>query len=402
MISLSEFRGDAERFLDDHATRKAPRRTFAWGEGSDDVSIVEEKDAEQERHDVDAAKRWARTRYEAGFGWIDGPAELGGRGLSTAHKQAYRELEGCYEVPDQSIFTIGLGMVGPTLLAHATPEVQRAYLPGLHRGDVIACQLFSEPGAGSDLASVATRAERDGDEWVLTGQKVWTSNAHLADIGEAICRTNPDAPKHKGLSAFVVDMRAPGVTIRPLRQMTGGAGFNEVFLDEVRVPDSHRLGDVDNGWAVALTTLSNERAAIGSGMGLGRGPGPFERLVALVREHGDGGDAVTRQQLAAIYAQQRIASWTLARGMDAAQRTGVPGPELSVVKLQGTANLLAIADFVSHVLGPRLLADTGEWGTFAWSKLVCGAPGARLGGGTDEVLRNVVGERVLGLPKDRG
>ena len=162
-------------------------------------------------------------------------------------------------------YGIGLGMVAPTILAHATDEVKERYLRSLWRGDIVACQLFSEPGAGSDLAGLQTRAVRDGDEWIVTGQKVWTSGAHLSDIGEIICRTDPDAPKHKGLTGFVVDMHAAGVEVRPLRQMTGGASFNEVFFTEVRVPDSHRLGDVNGGWTVALTTLMNERAAIGGG-----------------------------------------------------------------------------------------------------------------------------------------
>ena len=156
-------------------------------------------------------------------------------------------------------------MVAPTILAHATEEVKHRYLRAMHRGDMVGCQLFSEPGAGSDLAGLQTRAVRDGDEWVVNGQKVWTSFAHLADIGEIICRTDADLPKHQGLTGFLVDMHAPGVEVRPLRQMTGGASFNEVFLTDVRIPDSHRLGDVNQGWAVALTTLMNERAAIGGG-----------------------------------------------------------------------------------------------------------------------------------------
>ena len=180
--------------------------------------------------------------------------------------------------------------------------------------------------------------------------------------------------------------------------MTGGAGFNEVFLHEVRIPDDHRLGDVDGGWAVALTTLANERASIGSGMGLGPGPGPFQRIVELLRQHGDPGDPLLRQDIARLFTSERISAWTLARGQAAA----VPGPELSILKLRGTYHLLEVAAFAERVLGPRVAADTGEWGTFAWADLVCGAPGARLGGGTDEVLKNIIGERVLGLPKEPG
>jgi acyl-CoA dehydrogenase len=229
---------------------------------------------------------------------------------------------------------------------------------------------------------------------------VWTSNAHHAAIGEIICRTDPDAPKHAGMTAFVVDMAAPGVEVRPLRQMTGGAGFNEVFFDEVRIPDTHRLGEVGGGWGVALTTLMNERASIGSGMGLARGPGPFERLIALTRVMGKADDRVTRDELARLYVNSQVTALTGKRALAAIQAGRLPGPEMSIIKLAGTLQLLATADFAARVLGPRLLADTGEWGTFAWTKLVCGAPGGRLGGGTDEILRNIIGERILGLPRE--
>ena len=400
-VELSDFRAEAAAFLEANAEKK-PEQAFVWGEGDDDVSIIEERDPEEDAAELARSKAWAAKRFDAGFGWIDGPEEHGGRGLTPAHRQAYRSLESDYVIPDQSYFTIGLGMVAPTIAVHAIPEVQDAYLKRLHRGELVACQLFSEPGAGSDLAGLSTRATKDGDDWVVTGQKVWTSNAHLADLGEIICRTDFDQPKHKGLTGFVVDMRAPGIEVRPLRQMTGGAGFNEVFFDEVRIPDSHRLGDVNAGWGVALTTLANERASLGSGMGLGKGPGPFERLIALIQHFGRDQDPLVRDQLARLYTSERLSSWTLRRGMEAAKAGGMPGAELSVLKLAGTLNLERMATFVASVLGPRLIADTGEWGTFAWSKFVCGVPGGHLGGGTDEVLRNILGERVLGLPKDVG
>jgi alkylation response protein AidB-like acyl-CoA dehydrogenase len=402
---LDEFRAEATAFLDARAGPAVAGAdgdgpAFVWGAADERVAIVEENDPEQERAGLEVARRWVADRFDAGFGWIDGPAAYGGRGLSAEHARAYRELEQGYRTPDLSGFTVGFGMVGPTVLAHASEAVKRDLLPRLYRGDTLACQLFSEPGAGSDLASLATRAERDGDEWVITGQKVWTSGAHLADVGEVICRSDPDQPKHRGMTAFLVDMRAPGVEVRPLRQMTGGASFNEVFLTGARVPDTHRLGDVNGGWGVAVTTLMNERASIGGGMGLGPGPGPFERLIALVRHFGLAGDPLVRTRLAALYTSYRANSLTLQRGA-ARQRAGhPPGPELSTAKLAGTRYLADVADFVSEALGPRLLADTGEWGTFAWNQLVSGVPGARLGGGSDEVLRNVIAERALGLPKE--
>ena len=395
------FRERAVAFLDAHAPLRPERSGgFTWGEGDDFVGIVEEGDPATEEEAVAAARAWAATRFDAGFGWIDGPTDQGGAGLGADHVRTYRSLEARYEVPDQSIFTIGLGMVAPTIAAHARDDVATAYLAPLHRGDLIACQLFSEPGAGSDLAALSTRAVRDGDEWVLDGQKVWTSNAHHAGIGEIICRTDPDAPKHAGMTAFLVDMSAPGVEVRPLRQMTGGAGFNEVFLTGVRVPDSHRLGAVGEGWGVALTTLMNERASIGSGMGLARGPGPFERLVELTRHLGVDRDPVVRDRLARLHTTHVVNGLTAKRAAANLQAGGLPGPELSVLKLAGTLQLLATADYVASVLGPALCADNGEWGTFAWTKLVCGVPGARLGGGSDEIVRNIIGERVLGLPRE--
>jgi alkylation response protein AidB-like acyl-CoA dehydrogenase len=205
--------------------------------------------------------------FDAGFGWLSGPEEYGGRALSTEHERAFAEIESHYRFPAQTSFGIGLGMIAPTILAHATPEVRDRYLRAVERGDIVACQLFSEPIAGSDLAGIQTRAVRDGDEWIINGQKVWTSGAQYSDIGEIITRTSPDKPKHRGMTMFLIDMHAPGVEVRPLRQITGGASFNEVFLTDVRVPDTHRLGDVDGGWSVALTTLMNERASIGGSGG---------------------------------------------------------------------------------------------------------------------------------------
>ncbi|MGN6695733.1 MAG: acyl-CoA dehydrogenase family protein, partial [Aquihabitans sp.] len=263
--------------------------------------------------------------------------------------------------------------------------------------------LFSEPGAGSDLAGLTTKAERDGDEWIISGQKVWTSGAHYSDIGEIICRTDPDLPKHKGLTGFVVDMHAPGVTVRPLRQMTGGAAFNEVFFDEVRVPDDHRLGDVNQGWTVALTTLMNERASIGGGGGGGgMGLASASRLIQMMEHFGVAGDAVLRDELARLYTGFQVAKFTNQRAAEQLKKTGIPGPELSLGKLMLTNNLTATAEFVAKVLGPRLIADSGEWGTYAWSTFVCGTPGMRIAGGSDETLRNIISERVLGLPKEPG
>jgi acyl-CoA dehydrogenase len=401
-LSIDDFRDEVTSFLDAHAEPKEAEQGFVWGRGSDDVALFEEVSREAELASLDEAKRWRATRFDAGLGWISGPPEYGGRALSNAHERVYQQLEGRYRVPDQSFFGIGLGMVAPTILAHATDEVRERYLRPLHRGDLVGCQLFSEPGAGSDLAGLQTRAERDGDEWIVNGQKVWTSGAQYSDIGEVICRTDPDQPKHKGLTGFVVDMHAPGVEVRPLRQMTGGASFNEVFFTDVRIPDDHRLGDVNQGWTVALTTLMNERASIGASGGGGSGLADVTRLAELVRHFGLDDDAVTRQELMKVYVGFQVAKYNNQRALDKIKAGQLPGPEMSIAKLSLTNNLWRSANFVADVLGPRIMADTGEWGTYAWSKFLCGIPGMRVAGGTDEVMKNIVGERVLGLPKDTG
>ena len=265
MISIDEFQREASDFLKANADEKGAEQRFVWGEGPEKVSIFEERDRAPRRQALAAAQEWRAARFDAGLGWITGPEEYGGRALPAAYQRVYEGLESRYDVPNQSFFAIGLAWSPRRSWPTARPTAKDRYLRAMYRGDTVACQLFSEPGAGSDLASLQTRADRDGDEWLVSGQKVWTSGAQYSDIGEIIARTDPDLPKHKGLTGFIVDMRAPGVEIRPLRQMTGGASFNEVFFNEVRVPDDHRLGDVNNGWNVALTTLMNERAAIGAG-----------------------------------------------------------------------------------------------------------------------------------------
>jgi acyl-CoA dehydrogenase len=401
-ITLEEFRAESVRFLDAHAAPRSASTEFRWGEGSDDVGLFEEQDPATELAEIAAAKQWRAARFDAGLGWIGGPAHYGGRGLASAYERTYYSAESRYETPKMNIFGISLGMVAPTILAHGTDLAKDAYLRDLYRGDLVACQLFSEPGAGSDLAGLQTKAERDGDEWILTGQKVWTSNAQHADIGEIICRSDPDQPKHKGLTGFVVDMRAPGVEVRPLRQMTGGATFNEVFFDEVRVPDSHRLGDVNHGWTVALTTLMNERASIGSGSGSGQGLLSPQRLHAMLAQFGLDTDPVLRDEVAQVYIGFQVAKLNAQRGLDKIKAGQLPGPEMSTGKLALTNNLTAYSELVARILGPRITADTGEWGTFAWSKLLLGVPGMRVAGGTDEVMRNILAERVLGLPKDPG
>jgi alkylation response protein AidB-like acyl-CoA dehydrogenase len=399
MITEVEFSAAAIAFLEADA---APRRQVsgAWGEGSDRVGLFPERTPEEDAAHVAEAKAWRAKVFDAGFGWISGPPEYGGRGLPRAYERIYQGLEAGFDVPSIGPFGIGLGMVAPTILAHGREEARRRYLPAMYRGDVVACQLFSEPAAGSDLAGIQTKAYRDGDEWVISGQKVWTSGAQYSDIGELITRTAtyPES-RHKGLTMFLVDMRGPGVEVRPLRQMTGGASFNEVFFTDVRIPDELLLGDIDEGWTVALTTLMNERMAIGGGA-IGVGLGITSRLHELARRSGAAADPKVRQQLAEVYIQGQVARYTTMRAMTKLRAGQLPGPELSTLKLSLTNNMQRLSEVLCSILGPRLIADTGEWGTYAWAEFLLGVPGLRVAGGTDEVLRNIVGERVLGLPKE--
>ena len=399
-ITEDEFVAEAKVFLDANASPKSQQREFVWGEGPDSSAFFEDVDRELEKAKLAEAKQWRATKYDAGFGWITGPTELGGRALSRKFDRLYSQLESTYDVPDQGFFGIGLGMVAPTIQAHASDELCADLLPRMWRGEVVGSQLFSEPGAGSDLASLQMRADRDGDEWILNGQKVWTSGAHYSDVGEVIARTDFDMPKHKGLTGFVVDMKAPGVDVRPLRQMTGGANFNEVYFTDARVPDTHRLGDVNEGWGVALTTLMNERADIGAG-GTG-GAGSMTKLIEMVRHYNQQDDPMIRQRLTQLYAAQKVLSWSNQRTLDAMKSGKTPGPEASLGKMGLVKAQRLTTQLIAESLGPRLVADSGEWGTYSWAGFVLGFPAMRIAGGSDEIMRNIVGERVLGLPKDAG
>ena len=399
---MQDFTTEVRRFLDAHVAKAPDRTAFTWGEGDDTMAYFSSLPPEEEREHVQRAREWQRIRHENGFGWITGPPEYGGRGLTPVHDLLYDAIESEYDVADTgTLSVIGLGMIGPTILAHAQPRMKDRWLPAMYRGDAIACQLFSEPGAGSDLASVATKAVRDGEDWVLNGQKVWTSVAQHSQIGLALARTNPEAPKHRGITAFLVPMDAPGVEVRPLRQMTGGADFNEVFLTDVHVPDDHRLGEVDGGWTVALTTLMNERATVGS-----EGAGPVaaalspDRLSALMRATWTWDDRALRARLAELLVDAMATEHLNTRALRRLRGGVAPGPEMSVSKLMYGQNLTRAAHFVSDVLGPRVIADTGKWGMYAWSELLLATPALRILGGTEEIMKNILAERVLGLPKE--
>ena len=287
-------------------------------------------------------------------------------------------------------------MVGPTLLEHASEEQKLKFLPEMLRGEALWCQLFSEPGAGSDLAGLTTRAELDGDEYLVNGQKVWTSSAHVADWAMMIARTDWEVPKHRGISYFLVDMRSPGIEVRPLVQITGFAHFNEVFLTDVKVPAANLVDQPGNGWRVANTTLSNERSMIGSGSGIS-----FQSILELAHTLGRGDDPLVRQELAHSYTRFHLVSWLAGRARARASRGDHLGPEASVLKLLASQKMAADGDLVMALQGAGgmlKLEDApfdGMWQSYflnQWS--------VRIGGGTEQIQRNVLGERVLGLPSE--
>jgi alkylation response protein AidB-like acyl-CoA dehydrogenase len=388
-LSLDQFRSEAESFL----SSRCQWRTTDGVRTADRYSLFRGSTAAE----ADAAREWQRAVFDAGFGWITGPTEYGGRGLSARHERLYQSVERQFEIPGRAALGVSLGMVAPTLMEFGTAAAKSRWAKAIHRGDIIGCQLFSEPGAGSDLAAVATRATRTGDEWVVDGQKVWTSGAHYSELGLLLARSSDDG-RHRNLTAFLVDMASPGVEVRPLRQMTGGADFNEVFLTDVRVPDRYRLGQVGEGWQVAVTTLMYERGAIGGAVGGGSGLFRMDALARWLRARGCAGDPLVRQAYARVHAGVTAAKIMRERA-EAGRRAGrPPGPEMSLAKLALVANLAELENAVSTALGPELVVDTGSSESFEWAEFVLGLPGMRLGGGTDEIQRNIIARRVLGLP----
>jgi acyl-CoA dehydrogenase len=401
---IEQFRTEARWFLDDHA-RPLDLSVGAWGEGSDKIGAYQIKTPDEDRAELDAARSWQRAKFDAGFGWICGPPDYGGRGLPPRFERAFQELEAGYAVPPQTMLGGSLGIVGPTILAHGPEWMRRDYLPPIQRGDVVGCQLMSEPEAGSDLASVRTRAVADGDSWRIDGQKVWSSKARHAEVGLLLARTDPDAPKHHGLTTFLLPMGSPGVDVRPLRQMTGGADFNEVFFSGVLLPDRFRVGAVHQGWSVIRTALGNERAAIGAGgAGYGgaglAGLAPPERITQMARHFGLDGDPLCRQDIARAFTGYEVARYTALRTAAVLESGGQLGPWTATAKLQLSGHMNQTASFIARMLGPRICADSGQWGTFAWAQLLLGVVGMRIGGGTDEILRNTIAEKVLGLPRE--
>jgi acyl-CoA dehydrogenase len=356
-------------------------------------------------HDhVQRARAWQRILADGGWGAIAWPREHGGRSATATQSWIFGQELATYDVPPD-MYGIGLGMIGPTLIAWGTEEQKARHLPTMLDGSDIWCQLWSEPGAGSDVASLTTRAVPDaaGDGWIVNGQKVWTSGAQWSSYGLALIRTNPVAPKHKGISAMVIDMRAPGVEVRPLREMSGGATFNEVFFADYHVPGDAVVGPVDQGWMVALTTMAHERLSAGL-IGIGSmSIQPLLRLAGWARRHGGPAtaDPVLRERLADVVMRQRLLELTVLRTLTSVSRTGAPGPESSTLKLSWSTIGSAQAELALDLLGQRgVLAGTGAPCHGDVVTAYTFAPSFHIGGGTDEVQRTVIAEHVLGLPKE--
>ncbi|MFI6386190.1 acyl-CoA dehydrogenase family protein [Nonomuraea sp. NPDC050540] len=340
----------------------------------------------------DDPKAFMARLHDAGYSGITWPEQWGGQGLTQAEERAFAAEARHHNLPTY-VFSIGLGMCGPTILDRGSDEQRARFLRPLLRGEHVWCQLFSEPGAGSDVASLQTKAERDGDGWVVNGQKVWTSVAQHADWGLLLARTDVDVPKHKGLTMFAVDMHHPGVTVKPLKDMTGHARFNEIFFDDVTIPDADRIGEVNDGWGVAVTTLLHERLSISAGVGMSGqrdNPVAFEAL----RDKLDTGDPYVRDQLVELHIRSRALSLFNQR-LSQETRAGVfPGARGSAAKLLLAELTMFQADLATSLAGPDAVTDDGL------SQAIALAPALALGGGTNEIMRNIVGDRVLGLPPE--
>ncbi len=352
--------------------------------------------------EIHRLRAWQRTMYEAGYVGMNWPTAFGGRGATLVEQVILFQEMARAESP-QFVNRGGLSMLGPTLMQHGTPPQQARFLPKILTAEHLWCQGFSEPNAGSDLANLQTRAIRDGDGgFVVTGQKVWTSMAHAADWCFLLARTDPAASKHKGLSFLLVDMRSPGITVRPLRQMTGEAEFNEVFFDGVRVPGENLVGRLNEGWAVAITTLAYERDLLTFIRHISLG-NAVHRLLRLVQERGRAQDPVIRQKVAAIWIGEQALQLNAYRGLTKILNGGQPGPEGSTAKLFWSQVDQELAQVAAEVMGPfsqvgpgsPWAPDEGQWEFYT---LLAQASGIRAG--TSEILRNILGERVLGLPKD--
>ncbi len=382
MSELDDFRARVREFLATHADR-------AGTASHDDGDAV-----------VARGKAFQNALADAGLAALTYPVEVGGAGLDAEHQKVFDEESNGYEMPSRQ-FMVGIGICAPTLLEHGTDEQRRTYLPALLRADAVWCQLFSEPGAGSDVASLQTRAERDGDEWVVNGQKVWTSGAHYADYGLLVARTNRDVPKHRGISMFICDMHAPGVTSLPLRQIDGRAHFNEVFFTDVRIPKDWQIGELNAGWKLATAMLMYERVAIG-GAGAGKINQPqFKQLLKAAKETGQIDNPVVRDQLMQIWSMETTKALVAMKNRDEQKAGKTPGPGGSLGKLFGSVIAWKVRAMMLEFAGPGSVAwDPSDETGGERVKMVLNSFQSGIAGGTDEIQRNIIGDRVHGLPRE--
>ena len=348
---------------------------------------------------LQVAKDWQKKKYDAGWAMLHWPKEYGGIGASAIERIIWAEEESKFNVP-RGIFEIGLGMAGPVMMEYASEEQKARYLPAMAEGKEIWCQLFSEPSAGSDVAGLRSKAVKDGDNWIINGQKVWTSGAHFSDYGILVVRHDPNLEKHKGMTFFFVDMKSPGIEVKPIKQITGGSSFNEVYFTDVVIPDSQRLGEIGDGWKVAITTLMNERLAVGDANGA-----DVEDAFRWAKTQDDLGEPLinnksVRASIADWYCEANGLKNTKLRTMSALSRGETPGPEASITKIVSANKLQSIGNFGMDSLDMSGMLKTNNPEIQSFQNAWLAAPGLRIAGGTDEILKNIIAERVLGLPQD--
>jgi alkylation response protein AidB-like acyl-CoA dehydrogenase len=387
----AEFRATARAWINQHAPKEHVER----------LSATSARKALSGADFLKSAKAWQKKKADGGWACMNWPREYGGRDATPIERVIWQQEEGVYIKLSQP-FNIGVGMCGPTVMAFGAEGHKRERLPKLASGEEIWCQLFSEPAGGSDLAGLRTRAERDGNDWIINGQKIWTSGAHYSDYGLLITRTDPNVPKHQGLTMFFLDMKSPGVEVKPIKQASGESEFNEVYFTNVRIPDSQRLGEVGQGWNVSLTTLMNERMSIGARVATGF-PEMFDFCSNLMLEDGPAiDDPVVRSKLATWAIRTSGLKYTSYRTMSALSKGDRPGPENSIGKLVAGSTLQEIAMFALELQGAAGAVSDPETAEAAgeFQAMLLRSPSARIAGGTDEILRNIIAERVLGLPGD--
>lgn len=388
------FRTEVRQWLSANAKLRPP--------GAKQAQIFD-ADESKDRNDISDSKAWLRKKADAGWAVITWPEEYGGRNATQMQSVIWAQEEKKYDVPS-NVFLAGQGMVGPMLMTHGSAAQKERYIKNILTGEEVWCQLFSEPGAGSDLAGVRTKAEQDGDEWVINGQKVWTSGGHYSDYGILLARSDPNVAKHKGLSFFIVDMDTPGIEIRPIKQITGADHFNEVFFDNVRIPAANMIESPGDGWKVALTVLMNERMMIAN-LAVAGGIPPQDLIDMATQTYVNGRPAIedssVRQRLADFIARLKAMEFGSARTLTAISKGRIPGPEGSISKLANASLNLEIGSYTSELQGAlSAILEPSVPGEARWQELFLGSPAGRIGGGTDEIQRNIIGERILGLPAE--